>query len=109
MAMARGNELPKACSEALDRFAESYYTKRRYETDDELRARIRGQMMHVGAAASMDHMDWVVTETIRAHAPLPVDDAQIKAQLARRWLREERAGLSWWDRLRFWWRLWRTK
>lgn len=86
----------------------TFDTKRRVESDGELRARILGKLRHCTVTASLDHMDWVVTDAIHTHAPMAVTPEMAKAELARYWLREESKGLGWWARLRFWWRLWRA-
>ncbi len=77
-------------------------------SDEELRRRILTEMS-VAVIGTELHMDYELTNTILDHAPVGVTSDMIKERMAHYWLKRELEDrqLSWWGKLRFWWRLWR--
>lgn len=83
-------------------------SRKPYETDDELRARILGTLSHAVPIASVDHLDYVVSDALHEHMPLAIGEDNAKEALVAHWLRGWLRALPWWKRLTFWWRLWRA-
>lgn len=99
----------RATGGALDDIAEEYGdTKRRIESDDELRARILGKLRHGVPTGSVDHLDYVVANALHEHMSVAMSEDDAKEALVAHWLRGWLRALPWWRRLAFWWRLWRA-
>lgn len=101
--------LDVASGRDLDALANVCGLRRIVESDAELRARLLAiNGLHEARRCSTFHLDMAVRDYVQNQIPLSVDVDQCLRRLTSRWIRDWLCGLSFFARLVFWFRLWRS-